>query len=331
VPSFLRNPLVLGGVAIVLAVAAAVVVAVLFSEGEKEAVIVTPPPEASTPGSTATQTPVPVEGMRARALSTLTVRAGPGTGYISLGIAPRDAELELVGKNKEESWLEISYPPRSRLTGWVEADGVELEGSLASLPVATPESLVLPAVPTYPPGAFVEGESDLTPTLEASLLPDLVLSDASVLEGELVVTVTNQGTADAAAPIDVAVYSGDGSTLLRMARLREALPAGTSTDLDTYYRPAGGPQRLLIRVDPANRVQEANEDNNQVLFGVSGLPASPSPTAPPRSPTATATPKPGLPAFTPTRTIPASTPTETSTSPVLTPVPTAQSTPAGGG
>ena len=330
-PRFLRNPLVLGGLAIVLAVAAAVVVAVLFSEGEEKTVIATPPAETSTPGGTPTRTPVPLEGMRARALSTLTVRAGPGTSYISLGTARRGAELEVVGKNEEETWLEISYSPRSLLTGWVAADGVELEGSLASLPVATPESLVLPVVPTYPPGAFVEQESDLTPTPEAPPLPDLILSDAHLLEGELVVTITNQGTADAGAPIDVAVYSGDGSTLLRLARVGESLPAGASVDLATQYQPAGGPQRLLIRLDPANRVQEMNEDNNEVLFGVSGLPASPSPTAPRRSPTATATPKFGLPAFTPAPTIPTRTPTKTPTRPVPTPVPTAQSTPAGGG
>jgi hypothetical protein len=331
VPRFLRNPLILGGLAIVLAVAAAVVIAVVFSEGGKETVIVTPPPETSTPGSTPTQTPVPLEGITGRALSTLTVRAGPGTGYISLGIAPRDAELEVVGKNEDESWLEISYPPRSRLSGWVMAEGVELEGSLASLPVATPESLVLPAVPTYPLGVFVEPESDLTPTLEAPLLPDLILSDAYLLEGDLMVTITNQGTADAGAPIDVGIYSGDGSTLLRLARIGEPLPAGASIDLDTRYQPAGGPQRLLIRIDPANRIQEANKDNNEVLFGVSGLPASPSPTAPRRSPTATATPMFGLPTFTPTRTVPTSTPAKTPTMPVPTPVPTAQSTPAGGG
>jgi len=331
VPRFLRNPLVLGGLAIVLAVAAAIVVAVLFSKGEGETVIVTPPGETSTPGSAPTRTPVPLEGMTGRALSTLTVRAGPGTGYISLGIARRGAELEVVGKNKEESWLEISYPPRSRLTGWVAADGVELEGSVVSLPVATPESLVLPAVPTYPPGAFVEQESDLTPTPEAPPLPDLILSDAYLLEGELVVTITNQGTADAGAPIDVVVYSGDGSTLLRLARAGDPLPAGASVDLATRYQPAGGPQRLLIRIDPANRVQEMNEDNNEVLFGVSGLPASPSPTAPRRSPTATATPRFGLPAFTPTPTIPTTTPTKNPTRLVPTPVPTAQSTPAGGG
>ena len=330
-PRFLRNPLVLGGLAIVLAVAAAVVIAVLFSEGEKETVIATAPGETSTPGSTPTRTPVPLEGMGARALSTLTVRAGPGTGYISLGIVRRGAELEVVGKNEEESWLEISYPPRSRLRGWVAADGVELEESLASLPVATPESLVLPAVPTYPPGVFVEPESDLTPGLEASPLPDLILSDAYLLEGELVVTITNQGTAEAAAPIDVAIYSGDGSTPLRLALVGEPLPAGASVDLDTRYQPAGGPQRLLILVDPANRMQETNEDNNQVLFGVSGLPPSPSPTAPRHSLTATATPKPGFPVATPTPTIPASTPTKAPTRPVPTPVPTAQSTPAGGG
>jgi hypothetical protein len=331
VPRFLRNPLVLGGLAIVLAVAAAVVIAVVFSEGEKETVTVTPPPETSTPGSTPTRTSVPLEGITGRALSTLTVRAGPGAGYISLGIAPRDAELEVVGKNEEENWLEISYPPRSRLTGWVMAEGVELEGSLASLPVATPESLVLPAVPTYPPGAFVEEEPDLTPTPGGASLPDLIVSDAYLSQGQLIVTITNQGTADAAASIDVAAYSGDGSTLLRLAHLGESLPAGASVDLATGYKPAGGPQRLLIRVDPVNLVQESNEDNNGVLFGVSGLPASPSPTAPRRSPTATATPLFGLPTSTPAAAVPTSTPTKTPTRPVPTPVPTVQSTPAGGG
>jgi hypothetical protein len=332
VPSFLRNPLVLGGLAIVVAVAAAIVVAVLSSDGKKEeTVIVLPSPEASTSGSTPTQTIVPLEGMTGRALSTLTVRAGPGSGYISLGTARRGAELEVVGKNEEEDWLAIAYPPRSRLTGWVEADGVELEGSLASLPVATPESLVLPIVPTYAGGASVEEEPDTTPTPEASLLPDLIVSNAYLREGELVVTITNQGTADANGLIDVAVYNGDGSTLLRLARAGESLPAGASIDLDTRYEPGGEQQRLLIWVNPANRVEEANEDNNKVLFGVSGLPASPSPTAPRRSPTATATPRFGLPVPTATPVRPANTPTKTPTRAVPTATPTAHGTPPGGG
>jgi hypothetical protein len=333
VPRLLRNPLLLGGLAIVLAVVAAIVVAVLFSEGKEETVVVTPPAETSTPGGTPTRTPVPLEGMRARALSTLTVRAGPGTGYISLGIARRDAELEVVGKNEEETWLAISYPPRSQLVGWVAADSVELEGSLASLPVATPESLVMPAVPTYAGGVYVGEEPDLTPTPEASALPDLVISDARLSAGELVVTITNQGTADAGGPVDVTVYSGDGSTPLRLARIGESLPAGASVDLATQYETTGGPQRLLIRVDPANRVQEMSEDNNEVVFGISGLPASPSPTAPRLSPTATATARFGYPVFTPTPTIPARTPTKTPTqpAPTPTPVPTVQGTPGGGG
>jgi hypothetical protein len=332
VPSFLRNPIVLGGLAIVVAVAAAIVVAVLSSDGKKEeTVIILPSAEASTPGRTPTQTLVPLEGMTGRALSTLTVRAGPGSGYISLGTARRGAELQVVGKNEEEDWLAIAYPPRSQLTGWVAADDVELEGSLASLPVATPESLVLPAVPTYAGGAYVEEEPDTTPTPEASLLPDLIVSNAYLREGELVVTITNQGTADANGLIDVAVYNGDGSTLLRLARAGESLPAGASIDLDTRYEPGGDQQRLLIWVNPANRVEESNDDNNEVLFGVSGLPASPSPTAPRHSPTATVTPRFGLPVPTATPVRPANTPTKTPTRTVPTPTPTAQSTPPGGG
>jgi uncharacterized protein YraI len=321
VPAALRNPLVLGALAILLAVAAAVAVAVVFSEGEPETVIVVPPEQTAAPGRMATRTPVPLEGTRARALSTLTVRAGPASGYISLGIVPRDADLEVVGRDEGESWLEIAYPPRSRLMGWVIAEGVELEGSLSSLPVAAPQSLVLPAVPTYPPGTFLDEET--TPTPESAPGPDLTLGSAYVVQGELVITVTNQGTADAAAPIDVAVYDGDSSTLLRLARMGEPLPAGASVDLPTQYELAGGPQRLLIRVDPADRVQEAAEDNNEILFGVSGVPGTPSPTASAGS--ATATPRSSPPASTATPMMPTRTPTR----PAATPVPTSGITPEG--
>jgi hypothetical protein len=87
---------------------------------------------------------------------------------------------------------------------------------------------------------------------------------------------------------------------------------------------------LLIRVDPANRLEEMNEDNNEVLFGVSGPPLSPSPPAPVSSPTATELPGIGFPTFTPTP----ATPSPTSTiapATVSTPVPGEESTPPVGG
>ena len=332
-PNLLRNPFVLGAAAILMAAAAAVVVVIVFSEGEETTVVVIPteetPEETPAPSTTATRTPVPLDGMRALALSTLTVRTGPGSRYVSLGIVRRGAELDVVGKNGDESWLEISYPPRSRLRGWVTTESVELEGSMATLPVATPESLVLPVVPTYPPATVVDQQPDATPTPEVPPGPDLLLSDAYLVEGELMVTVTNQGTADAGAPIDVAIYSGDGSGLLRLLRSREPLPAGASVDIPTQYDPAGGPQRLLIRVDPSNRVEETDEDNNEVLFGVSALPAtpSPSPTATSPPPTVTATPRWNWPQlFTPTAATASATPTS---SPTPTPIATGESASAG--
>jgi hypothetical protein len=271
---------------------------------------------------------MPLVGVSGRALSTLTVRAGPGSGYISLGTARRNSELDVVGRNEEETWLEISYPPRSQLRGWVAVDGVDLDESVASLPVGEPESLVLPAVPTYAPGTFVDEEPELTATPELSPGPDLVLSGALLVQGELVVTVTNQGTVDAAAPIDVTVHSGDGSTLLQFARIGEPLAAGASVDLVTQYEPTGD-QRLIISVDPANRVSEANEDNNAVIFGVSEPQPTGSPTAPAGSPTPT--PRSSPQALTPTPTAPAQAPTRTPTTTVPTPASTAQSTPTVGG
>jgi uncharacterized protein YraI len=278
---------------------------------------------------------MPLAGVSGRALSTLTVRAGPGSGYISLGTARRNSELDVVGRNEEETWLEISYPARSQLRGWVAAEGVDLDESVASLPVGEPESLVLPAVPTFAPGTFVDEEPELTATPELPPGPDLVLSGALLVQGELVVTVTNQGTTDAAAPIDVTVRSGDGSTLLQFARIGEPLAAGASVDLVTQYEPTGD-QRLVISVDPANRVPEANEDNNAVIFGVSEPQPTGSPTVPSESPTAaagspTATPRSSPQALTPTPTAPAQAPTRTPTTTVPTPASTAQSTPTVGG
>jgi uncharacterized protein YraI len=318
-----------------VAVIAAIVVAVLLSESEGEGVIVVPTQQATRKAGTPTQTPMPLAGVSGRALSTLTVRAGPGSGYISLGTARRNSELDVVGRNEEETWLEISYPARSQLRGWVAAEGVDLDESVASLPVGEPESLVLPAVPTFAPGTFVDEEPELTATPELPPGPDLVLSGALLVQGELVVTVTNQGTTDAAAPIDVTVRSGDGSTLLQFARIGEPLAAGASVDLATQYEPTGD-QRLIISVDPANRVPEANEDNNAVIFGVSEPQPTGSPTAPSGSPTApagspTATPRSSPQALTPTPTAPTQAPTRTPTTTVPTPASTAQSTPTVGG
>ncbi len=323
-PNLLRNPFILGGLALVLAAAAGVAVVVLFGKGEEETLALAPPTETVAPPDvpTTTRTAVPLSGARGYALSVLTVRAGPSIDYISLGIVRRGAELDVVGKSDDEAWLEISYPPRSQLRGWVTADGVDLEGSMASLAVGTPESLVLPVVPTYAPGTFVDDQPVLTPTPQGPPAPDLVPSDAYLANGELMVTITNQGSTDALPPIDVAVYDGGGSSLLRLARVHDTLPAGVSVDLATQYDPASGPQRLLIRVDPADRIDEMNEGNNEILFGVSGQP--PTPEAASSSPTATLTPTWRLPSSIPTPTAASSAPTNTPA-----PVPTVQGAIAG--
>src|SRR3972149_3067446 len=116
----LGNPFVLGAGALVIAIAAAVGVAVALGRGGTDTVTILPPEEAGgTPTARATSQ---VRGLRAKATTTLTVRAGPGMGFISLGVVPRGTEREVVAKSDSEQWLELVYPPRSRLRGWVELE-----------------------------------------------------------------------------------------------------------------------------------------------------------------------------------------------------------------
>src|SRR3990170_6205973 len=124
----LRNPIVIGAAALVVAVSAGIAVAVAMGRGGTDSVAIVLPRAGND-----TPTPGPggeVRGLRARATTTLTVHAGPGSSFISLGVARRGTELEVVAKSDSEQWLKIVYPPRSRLRGWVLLENVEFEGDL---------------------------------------------------------------------------------------------------------------------------------------------------------------------------------------------------------
>lgn len=298
----LGNPFVLVAGALVIAIAAAIGVAIALGRGGTERVTVVP----RETGAAGTATPRPmttVRGPRARATTTLTVRAGPGTGFISLGVVARGTELEVVAKSDSEQWLEVIYPPRSRLRGWVELEDVEFRGNLAALPLGGAEVFVLPAVPTPLP---VEDELEGEATPE-SLLPDLVPSDAFVAGNFLVVSVTNAGTADLVGEvIDVGVYDASLSHILRATRAGPLyLAPGESVDISTGFRVQDSEsRRVVIVVNAGQTTEEGDVSNNSLVFVVTG--GGPTATETPRGerPSATATRGPVIPvpSRSPTRT-----------------------------
>lgn len=283
----LRNPIILGGVAAMGIVLIVVVVIVLTtSAGSRGS-----SGSATTP-VTKTPTQEQVEGqsgVTGKAASTINVRSGPGNGYNVLGVLRKGAEVSVVGKDEEGGWLQIQYPAHSKLRGWVIADSLELEGDLASVAVATPDSIPMPDVPTYEPVATVpaapSAEPTVTPTFTpAPTLPNLAVSGSLVSGGVLVVTVTNQGAgALTGAAIDVSVFDASGTQLLNStSSAPQNLNPGASIDIKTGYLAFAGPSQLLVIVDPNGKIPETDDTNNRLIVTLSSGP----------TPTATKTPHP---------------------------------------
>jgi CARDB/Bacterial SH3 domain len=267
-----------------------VAIVAVFVAGDGNKTSVTAPTAARTPTQRATASTGSSSG---KATSTINVRSGPSNGYEALGLLRRGSQAKVIGRSDDGEWLLIEYPANSNLHGWVVASSLETSLDLAALPVATPESLPMAIVPTYPPELTVvpeetaEATATAVTTTPAPALPDLVVSGTLVSGGTLVVTVTNQGTGGVkGAPIEVAVYDVSGEQLLKSASLAaQNLNAGASIDVQTNYIAVVGPTEVLVIVDPNGEVTESDDTNNRLIVSL-----SPKPTA--TAPVATHTPHP---------------------------------------
>jgi hypothetical protein len=288
--SVLHNPIAVAGLAAVAVVLAVVVVVVLVggsSSGGDSDTSAKAAPAAKTPTK---QQSDGLDGLTGKATSTLNVRSGPGNGYNVLGLLRRSTEVRIVGQNEDGSWLQIEYPAHSNLHGWVIAGSLEVQGDLAEVAVATPDTLPMADMPTYEavptePAELATPEVTITPTPTPALsLPDLVVSGSLVSSGVLVVTVTNQGAgALAATAIEVAVFNTSGVDPLNSTTSAvQALAAGASIDIRTGYLPFGGPDQVLVIVDPNGKIAESDDTNNRLAVTLS----------PVETPAATKTPHP---------------------------------------
>src|SRR5215208_5349565 len=79
------------------------------------------------------------EEVIAQAYATVNVRSGPGTLYDIIGQLTSDNEVQITGRNDDESnWLRIDFEGRD---GWVAYFTVSVFGNTEQLPVVTPRNI----------------------------------------------------------------------------------------------------------------------------------------------------------------------------------------------
>lgn len=99
----------------------------------------------------------PSSGLSAVVIQQLNVRSGPGTSFDSVGILNSNDVVNLTGKNRDGTWLQVEF---ANTMGWISAAFVKAD-ELDSLPIVsdlgdvvgtgTPMSTPLPPTPTIVP------------------------------------------------------------------------------------------------------------------------------------------------------------------------------------
>jgi hypothetical protein len=160
--SMLRNPYVLAGLAVAVAIVAAVFVVVLFGSGGDDG-------GGGNDVITRPLTPQPGDdgGIKARSIAIAAVREGPGRDFFEIGLLRTGNDVSVVGRNADSTWYEIIYPG-SNLEGWVPASALKLPENAASLisvvsftPIPKPSVIQPTAAPTTAATEQAQGAPDL--------------------------------------------------------------------------------------------------------------------------------------------------------------------------
>jgi hypothetical protein len=73
-----------------------------------------------------------------RANAAINVHIGPNENYVIVGVLPRGATLDIIGRDASSQWIAIAFPPNSTMTAWIPASGASglaSPGSLKEVPV----------------------------------------------------------------------------------------------------------------------------------------------------------------------------------------------------
>lgn len=123
----------------------------------------TPPPTDTPTPLPPTDTPTP-EAPQVTIVQNMNVRTGPGTNYPIAGPGPAGETAEIIGRNADNSWVQVKYPLSDDGTGWVYADLVQIDGDLQNVDVVQVAPPPVAAAP--PPTNTPEGPPPPTPVPE---------------------------------------------------------------------------------------------------------------------------------------------------------------------
>lgn len=140
-----RNRLILAGLGLIALLVVGALLLIAIGNGDDEPqrraslVQPTPAPGSSTPGG---------DDLTGVLRTTASMRNGPGIGYPPIGTVPEGAAVPVVGRNADDSWVQVVFPPGSELLGWVNVAFIDVNGDISALVVAGPGESPNVPVPT---------------------------------------------------------------------------------------------------------------------------------------------------------------------------------------
>ena len=109
-------------------------------------------------------------GQPASATGSLAVYPCPGTGA-PLTMIQAGQKLLATGRTEDSSWLRIHFPEPGRTEAWVEAGPLQVQGSIAGLPVAECAPEVAAAPPSFEPAPTLTAVQDNPPSAAPTTEP----------------------------------------------------------------------------------------------------------------------------------------------------------------
>ncbi len=126
---------------------------VLMTDEQRQAMEATQTAQAAPsvePTATPSPTPVDTRPQVTASDSTVNLRAGPGTNYDRVGALPQGASLEIVGRNADSSWWQVSTVNG---LAWIAASVTTAKNTAASIPVVQAPPPPVTPTPSSPPTA----------------------------------------------------------------------------------------------------------------------------------------------------------------------------------
>ena len=117
--------------------------------------------DTPSPAETITASPIPVvESLDAGVTADLlSCRYGPGPEYLYLFALRAGANIELTGRVDADNWEWVLVA--NQVPCWVNANFLEVDGDIKSLPHMYPEKVKLPITPYYPPTAVLSAKRNI--------------------------------------------------------------------------------------------------------------------------------------------------------------------------